>query len=53
MFIVFSRFEGLERMAERDEFLPGKSVEKKEMHFTDVSNLAVVLFCRIVENKPV
>ncbi|KAF7660683.1 hypothetical protein LDENG_00277690 [Lucifuga dentata] len=28
-------FDGLENMAEHDEFLPNKSSVKKEIHFTD------------------
>uniref|UniRef100_A0A667ZT70 Solute carrier family 38 member 5 n=1 Tax=Myripristis murdjan TaxID=586833 RepID=A0A667ZT70_9TELE len=35
MFMVYYRFDGLDSMAERDEFLPHKSGGKKEIHFTD------------------
>lgn len=39
-----NRFDGLEYMAERDEFLPQKSAVKKEPQFTDVSITARVQF---------
>lgn len=32
-----SRFDGVDTMAEHDEFLPHKDGVKKEIHFTDVS----------------
>lgn len=31
------RFDGVDTMAEHDEFLPHKAGVKKEIHFTDVS----------------
>lgn len=34
------RFDGLDAMAEQEEFLPHKPGVKKEMHFTDVSNIS-------------
>lgn len=37
MIIFYCRFDGLDAMAEHEEFLPHKTGVKKEMHFTDVS----------------
>lgn len=40
MFSLCCSFDGLDTLAEHQEFLPHKPGGKKEIHFTDVSDLS-------------